>query len=65
MKPFWKNTRKKKSKKHSEPSQQKPRIQTRSKPVGGAMETAYGCSAKGSTDKGNADCSDAGIRSVC
>ena len=32
---------------------------------GGAMETAYGCSAKGSTDKGNADCSDAGIRSVC
>ena len=33
MKPFWKNTRKKKSKKHSEPSQQKPRIQTRSKPM--------------------------------
>lgn len=33
MKPFWKNTRKKKSKKHSEPSQQKPRIQTRPKPM--------------------------------
>lgn len=33
MKPFWKNTRKKKSKKHSKPSQQKPRIQTRSKPM--------------------------------
>ncbi len=33
MKPFWKNTRKKKSKKHSEPSQQKPRIQTRPEPM--------------------------------
>lgn len=33
MKPFWKNTRKKKSKKHSKPSQQKPRIQTRPKPM--------------------------------
>ena len=33
MKPFWKNTRKKKPKKHSKPSQQKPRIQTRSKPM--------------------------------
>lgn len=33
MKPFWKNTRKKKSKKHSKPSQQKPRIQTQSKPM--------------------------------
>lgn len=33
MKPFWKNTRKKKSKKYSEPSQQKPRIQTRPKPM--------------------------------
>ncbi len=33
MKPFWKNTRKKKSKKHSEPSQQKPRMQTRPKPM--------------------------------
>lgn len=33
MKPFWKNTRKKKSKKHSEPSQQKLRIQTRPKPM--------------------------------
>ena len=33
MKPFRKNTRKKKSKKHSEPSQQKPRIQTRPKPM--------------------------------
>lgn len=33
MKPFWKNTRKKKSKKHSDPSQQKPRIQTRPKPM--------------------------------
>ena len=31
MKPFWKNTRKKKSKKHSKPSQQKPRVQTRPK----------------------------------
>ena len=29
------------------------------------METAYGCSAKGSTDKGNADCSDAANRSAC
>ena len=33
MKPFWKNTRKKKSKKHSKPSQQKPRVQTRPKPM--------------------------------
>lgn len=33
MKPFWKNTRKKKSKKHSKPSQQKPRVQTRPKPI--------------------------------
>ena len=33
MKPFWKNTRKKKPKKHSKPSQQKPRIQTRPKPM--------------------------------
>lgn len=33
MKPFWKNTQKKKSKKHSQPSQQKPRIQTRPKPM--------------------------------
>ena len=33
MKPFWKNTRKKKSKKQSEPSQQKPRIQTRPNPL--------------------------------
>ena len=33
MKPFWKNTRKKKSKKHSETSQPKPRIQTRPKPM--------------------------------
>lgn len=65
MKPFWKNTRKKKSKKHSEPSQQKPRIQTRSKPMEEPWKPPMGCSAKGSTDKGNADCSDAGIRSVC
>lgn len=35
MKPFWKNTRKKKSKKHSKPSQQKPRVQTRPKPMEG------------------------------
>ena len=33
MKTFWKNTRKKKSKKHSKPSQQKPRVQTRPKPM--------------------------------
>lgn len=33
MKPFWKNTRKRKTKKHSQPSQQKPRIQTRTKPM--------------------------------
>ena len=33
MKPFWKNTRKKKPKKHSKPSQQKPRIQTWPKPM--------------------------------
>ena len=33
MKPFWKNTRKRKTKKHSKPSQQKPRVQTRPKPM--------------------------------
>lgn len=33
MKPFWKNTRKGKSKKHSKPSQSKPRVQTRPKPM--------------------------------
>lgn len=33
MKPFWKNTRKGKSKKHSKPSQPKPRAQTRPKPM--------------------------------
>ena len=33
MKPFWKNTRKGKSKKHSKPSQPKPRAQTRTKSV--------------------------------
>lgn len=33
MKPFWKNTRKGKSKKHSKPPQPKPRAQTRPKPM--------------------------------
>lgn len=33
MKPFWKNTLKGKSKKHSKPPQPKPRAQTRPKPM--------------------------------
>lgn len=42
MKPFWKNTRKRKTKKHSKPSQQKPRVQTRPKPNGRTLETTDG-----------------------
>lgn len=65
MKPFWKKYPEEEIEETFQAFSAETKGTDAAKTDGGAMETAYGCSAKGSTAKGNADCSDAGIRSAC
>ena len=60
MKPFWKNSRKKKTKKPTTPLQQNT---GKTEVHGGTVETSHGCSAQSDGARKNTHHTDAGIGS--